>query len=230
MQYQVFKEKTGELVAWIDTADDKGIAKKGYAIKCGEELTCQESEETLANEFEKVVAVAEFEKVSQDTYHKMCTQDAEVMLRIPDIGVVGTDHYLSEIKLPERSTYGSAGYDFFIPYDLTIRAGETVLIPTGIKVKMAEGYVLMMYPRSGLGFKYKMSLDNTVGVIDSDYYNNESTEGHISVKMTNHSDKDCFIKKGSAYCQGVFHKYYVTDNDHLTEKQKRIGGYGSTSK
>lgn len=223
MQYQVYKEKTGELVAWIDTETTEGIALKGYAIKSGEELTCQEH-------YGYNVSVAEFEKVSSETYHQMCTQSSEVMLKIPDIGIVGTDTYLSRLKLPKRSTLGSAGYDFFIPYDLTIRAGETVLIPTGIKVKMAEGYVLMMYPRSSLGFKYNMTLDNTVGVIDSDYYDNENTEGHISVKMTNHSDKDCFIPKGSAFCQGVIHRYYVTDNDHLTEKQKRVGGYGSTDK
>lgn len=220
MQYQVFKEETGELVAWIDTSDNKGITLAGYSIKCGEELTCRETEE---------VTVGVFEKVSDRTYHMGCTE-VDTMPHIPDLGVIGTDQYLSELVLPHRSTVGSAGYDFFLPYDLTIPAGKTVRIPTGVKVKMADGFVLMMYPRSSLGFKYQITMDNTVCVVDSDYYDNEGNEGHIFVKMTNHSKHDCFIPKGQAYCQGIFNKYYLADNDGDTEKRQRVGGYGSTNR
>lgn len=218
MQYQIYKEETGELVAWIDTEDDKAITLKGYAVKVGEDLTCVETHD---------LEVAKFEKVSSDTYQLGCTEK-DIIRTIPQIGVIGTDTYLEELVLPHRSTKGSAGYDFFLPYDLTVHAGETVRIPTGVKVQMAEGYVLMMYPRGSTGFKYKLSMDDTVCVIDSDYYNNPGNEGHIFVKMTNHSDKDCFIPKGQAYCQGVFHRYYVADGDDTVAE--RVGGYGSTNK
>lgn len=219
MQYQVFKEQTGELIAWIDTKDEKGITLSGYAIKSGEDLTCVEMKDSLN--------VAVFEKVSDETYYAGCTE-SDIIGTIPDLGVIGTDTYLRNLVLPHRSTKGSAGYDFFLPYNLMIRGGQTVRIPTGVKVKMADGYVFMMYPRSSLGFKYQMTMDNTVCVVDSDYYNNPSNEGHIFVKMTNHSNKDCFIPKGQAFCQGVFHKFYTTDNDTCTEE--RVGGYGSTNK
>lgn len=222
MQYQIYKEDTDEIVAWIDTEDNKGIVAEGYAIKGGEDLECVASNNN-------VPFVAQFEKVSEEVYYKACTENVEVMTHIQGVGVVGTDKYLSLLELPRRSTKGSAGYDFFLPYNLVIGAGETVTIPTGIKVKMAEGYVLMFYPRSSLGYKYKMTLDNTVGVVDCDYYGNESNEGHITVKMTNHSDNACFIPKGQAYCQAVFHRYYLTDDDSLTEKAERVGGYGSTN-
>lgn len=218
MQYQVFKEETGELVAWIDPDTNEAVLKKGYSIKSGDTLTCIETSE---------VSVGYFEKVSDEEYAKGCV-DEDVITTIPNLGVVGSDTYYEQIVLPKRSTKGSAGYDFFIPYDLTIPAGKTVKIPTGIKCKMAEGFVLLMYPRSGLGFKYNLTMDNTVCVIDSDYYNNVSNEGHIFVKMANHSDKDCFIKARTAYCQGIFQRYYVTDND--VAEDVRVGGYGSTTK
>lgn len=221
MQYQVYKEETGELVAWIDTKDAKAVTLSGYAVKCGEDLMC------IENNIDVTIGV--FEKVSDEQYYLACL-DKDIIKTIPSLGVVGSDYYYGLIELPRRKTHGSAGYDFFIPYDLTIRAGETVKIPTGVKVRMADGYVLMMYPRSSLGFKYQMTMDNTVCVIDNDYYNNEDNEGHIFVKMTNHSDKDCVLKAGQAYCQGIFNKFYVTDNDHLTEKQTRVGGCGSTDK
>ena len=75
-----------------------------------------------------------------------------------------------EIKLPVRATSGSAGYDFFSPLSFELKPGETIKIPTGIRVQMEEGWVLKLYPRSGLGFKYRLQLNNTVGIIDSDYF------------------------------------------------------------
>ena len=71
------------------------------------------------------------------------------------------------VKLPKQATPGSAGHDFFSPFSFTLNPGESIKIPTGIRVRLKPGRVLMMFPRSGLGFKYRLQLDNTVGVIDA---------------------------------------------------------------
>ena len=93
------------------------------------------------------------------------------------------------IKLPRRATAGSAGYDFFAPVDIILNPGETIKIPTGIRVWMEPEWVLKCYPRSGLGFKFRLQLNNTVGIIDSDYYNSDN-EGHIFAKLTNDSNEE----------------------------------------
>ena len=138
-----------------------------------------------------------------------------------------TKDFYDDVRLPERATKGSAGYDFFMPYDFVIKAGETKKILTGVRAKIEEGYVLLIFPRSSLGMKYKLSLDNTVGVIDSDYYN-ALNEGHIMLFMTNHSDNDLVLKKGDRFAQGVFLKFGITVDDDI--KTERTGGYGSTGK
>lgn len=94
--------------------------------------------------------------------------------------------YICNISLPKRATKGSAGYDFFAPFDFSLNAGETILIPTGIRAEITDGWFLALFPRSGLGFKYRLQLDNTVGIIDSDYFYAEN-EGHIMIKITNDS-------------------------------------------
>lgn len=134
-----------------------------------------------------------------------------------------------ELKLPRRATAGSAGYDFFAPLDFELRPGETIKIPTGIRVRIDEGWVLKLYPRSGLGFKYRLQLNNTVGIIDSDYYNSDN-EGHIFIKITNDSNegKVMQIKKGEGFCQGIFVEYGITEDDDTAEV--RNGGFGSTTK
>ena len=101
-------------------------------------------------------------------------------------GTSGIYELYDKVKLPQRATKGSAGYDFFAVTDIELKPGESLKIPTGIRAKIDEGWVLKIYPRSGLGFKYRLQLDNTVGIIDSDYYNS-SNEGHIMIKMTNNS-------------------------------------------
>lgn len=132
-----------------------------------------------------------------------------------------------ELKLPERSTKFSAGYDFFFPYDdYTLSENETLYIPTGIKCEMDNDKVLMCYVRSSYGFKFKARFDYTVGIIDADYYNNPENEGHIMCAITNGSVKPLTILKGSKYMQGIFTKYYVTLNDKA--QGKRTGGIGST--
>ena len=133
-----------------------------------------------------------------------------------------------DIKLPLRATKGSGGYDFFAPYDIHIYPGRGVKIPTGIRVRLNQGRVLLCFPRSSLGFKYKLKLDNTVGVIDSDYFYSDN-EGHIWVSMTNmSSDKVCYIQKGDAMFQGIIMPFELTIDDNVTNI--RNGGFGSTDK
>ena len=134
-----------------------------------------------------------------------------------------------QIKLPRRATKGSAGYDFFLPVSIELKPGETVKIPTGIRAEMAERYVLLLFPRSGLGFKYRLQFDNTVGVIDSDYFGSDN-EGHIFAKLTNDSreEKTVSLSAGTGFMQGVFLPYGITVDDDAYEN--RNGGFGSTTK
>lgn len=134
-----------------------------------------------------------------------------------------------DIKLPHRATIGSAGYDFYSPYDFVLNAGDTIKIPTGIRVVLDDDKFLAVYPRSGLGFKYRLQLDNTVGIIDSDYRNSDN-EGHIFIKITNDSrdDKTLTIKKGQAIAQGIIQQYFVVDDDNTDGI--RNGGFGSSDK
>lgn len=133
-----------------------------------------------------------------------------------------------KIKLPKRATKGSAGYDFFSPITFTLKPGETIKIPTGIRVWIEEGWVLKCYPRSGLGFKYRLQLNNTVGIIDSDYYGSDN-EGHIFCKLTNDSNegKTVTIDEGCGFMQGIFVEYGITLDDEVNEI--RNGGFGSTT-
>ncbi len=133
------------------------------------------------------------------------------------------------IKLPKRATSGSAGYDFYAPVDITLEPGETIKIPTGIRAKMEEGWVLKCYPRSGLGFKFRMQLNNTVGIIDSDYFNSDN-EGHIFTKVTNDTNENKTIKieQGTGFIQGIFIEFGITFDDDADSV--RNGGFGSTSK
>lgn len=134
-----------------------------------------------------------------------------------------------DIKLPQRATIGSAGYDFFSPIDFTLRPNCTIKIPTGIRCKIDEGWVFQCYPRSGLGFKYRLQLNNTVGIIDSDYYESDN-EGHIFMKLTNDTNeaKILKIKKGDGFAQGIFMEYGITYDDDADGI--RNGGFGSTNK
>ena len=134
-----------------------------------------------------------------------------------------------DIKLPLRATKYSAGYDFYSPFDFTLNPGETIKIPTGIRAKMREDYALFLLPRSGLGFKYRLQLNNTIGLIDADYFYSDN-EGHIFAKITNDSNegKVISVKKGEAFIQGVFLSYGITEDDEVNTI--RNGGFGSTSK
>ena len=134
-----------------------------------------------------------------------------------------------DIKLPQRGSKKSAGYDFCTPVDIIIPPnGVSDTIQTDIKVYMLDDEVLEIYPRSSLGFKKGLMLTNTVGIIDSDYYNNPSNDGNIGFKLKNLTDKEVIIKAGERVMQGIFKKYLITDNDNVTSI--RTGGIGSTGK
>ena len=132
---------------------------------------------------------------------------------------------VEEIPLPKRSTRGSAGYDFVSPVDTVIPAGGKTVIPTGIRCEMQEGWVLMIFPRSGMGFKHQTRLSNTVGIIDSDYAFAEN-EGHILVSLRNPLDHELLIFKGDRFCQGIFLPYGLAEEEEQTGVRR--GGLGST--
>ncbi|MBQ8636961.1 MAG: dUTP diphosphatase [Clostridia bacterium] len=161
-----------------------------------------------------MIKVAKFYKITRENYLSVREK--------------GNDEY-ENIKLPARATTGSAGYDFYSPYDFTLKPGESAKIPTGIRVKIIEGWALLVFPRSGLGFKYRLQLDNTVGVIDSDYYYSDN-EGHIFIKITNDTreGKTLSVKSGEAFAQGIFMPFGITEDDNVNAI--RNGGFGSTTK
>lgn len=167
--------------------------------------------------------IAQFEKVSFPNFVESYLKFSQ-NTPLPIIQKIYDD-----IILPKRATVGSAGYDFHMIDAATIKSGETLLIPTGVRCKMEPGWVLKIYPRSSLGFKYRIQLDNTVGIIDSDYYYSDN-EGHIFAKITNDSNegKTLEIKKGQGFMQGIFVEYGITVDDDTVEV--RNGGFGSTTK
>lgn len=185
-------------------------------------------------------AVAKFEKVSFEQFKKdwlktfyNVNKDSigvdEIEKRIKNI--------YDNIKLPKRSTTGSAGYDFYAPITFEMYHGDVIKIPTGIKCSIKEDWVLMLFPRSGQGFKYGVHMSNTIPVIDSDYYYADN-EGHIFVKLVNDSvltvndykkaNNHFIVTTGQAFCQGVFLPYGITEDDNATGV--RVGGLGSTDK
>lgn len=167
--------------------------------------------------------IAKFHKVSyeqfKEGYEDSFGQKEETGIR----------RIYEEIRLPRRATAGSAGYDFFAPVKITLKPGDSLKVPTGICVEMEPDWVLKCYPRSGLGFKYRLQLNNTVGIIDSDYFYSDN-EGHIFAKITNDSreGKTLCVEAGAGFMQGIFIEYGITADDCVTAV--RNGGFGSTSK
>lgn len=166
----------------------------------------------LVGRFEKV-SLEQFQNAVQDEH---CVSDRESIQQIYDA-----------IELPRRATSGSAGYDFKSPFSFELSPGDTIKIPTGIRVRISEGWFLGCLPRSGLGFKYRLQLDNTMGVIDSDYYYSDN-EGHIFLKMSNSGQKVLSVKAGDGFAQGIFIPYGLTFGDNAVEV--RNGGMGSTGR
>ena len=163
--------------------------------------------------------IAKFEKVSFEQFKDACL---EVFPKSDP------KELYDGIKLPKRATRGSAGYDFFAPEAFALAPGETIKIPTGIRAYIEPEWVLKLYPRSGLGFKFRLQLNNTVGIIDSDYYYSDN-EGHIFCKITNDSNENKVVslERGDGFCQGIFIEYGITIDDDTTDI--RNGGFGSTS-
>ena len=126
--------------------------------------------------------IAQFHKVSFEQF-KESWDDS-----FPGASEEEIKEIYDQIKLPKRATRGSAGYDFFSPVDFELKPGETIKIPTGIRVFIESDWVLNIFPRSGLGFKFRLQMNNTVGIIDSDYFYSDN-EGHIFVKLTNDTNE-----------------------------------------
>jgi len=157
-----------------------------------------------------------FERISKEQWHK-------------DSGYILHDNCTSFeelITLPKRATSYSAGYDIFSPYSFTLNPKESMKIPLGIKTYMLKDEFLMIVPRSGMGFKYFVRLANTVGIVDSDYYNNSGNEGHMFAKIRNEGDVPLVVKDGEAIAQAIFQKYLLADDDN--SDIQRNGGFGST--
>ncbi len=166
--------------------------------------------------------IAEFQKVSFSQF------EADFKKNFPECENVREIY--DSIKLPKRATTGSAGYDFYAPVDITLEKGKSVLIPTGIRSKIEDGWVLQIFPRSGLGFKHRVQLDNTVGIIDADYYNS-SNEGHIMIKLSCDAHDDghtVSLSAGDGFAQGIFLQFGITVDDDASGI--RDGGFGSTTK
>ena len=163
-----------------------------------------------------------FEKVSLNQFIK------DVKSCAP--GLKDSDYELmhNTLNIPKRATTGSAGYDFFAPFSFQLKAGQWIKIPTGIRGQLDIDKFLAIYPRSGLGFKYKLQLWNGVAIIDSDYYNSDN-EGHIFIKLYNDSpeDKILLVEQGDAFAQGIIQQYFFTEYDDT--RGVRNGGFGSTT-
>lgn len=160
------------------------------------------------------MSIARFARISDAQYQ----QDAAAYaVKLP----------LAELPLPCRATTGSAGYDFVCPVEVTMRPGDTAVIPTGIRCFMEPGWVLLNCPRSSLGRKHGIRLANTVGVIDSDYVHADN-EGHILVMLVNGGNHEVTLHPGERFCQGIFLPYGLADEAEVTGE--RSGGFGSTGK
>lgn len=166
--------------------------------------------------------IARFEKVSLAQFRK------DFLDAFPERAGERIADIYEKIRLPGRATAGSAGYDYFSPVDFTLSPRETIKIPTGIRVHMEEGWVLCNFPRSGQGFRYRLQLNNTVGIIDSDYVCSDN-EGHIMAKLTNDSNegKVLAVSAGEGFMQGIFLPFGITEEDDVSGI--RNGGFGSTT-
>lgn len=170
-----------------------------------------------------MVRIAQFEKVSPRQFV------TDWVATFPQQSVEQALLAYEQIQLPKRATSGSAGYDFFAPVGFELPAGGTIKIPTGIRTIIEDGWVLTLYPRSSLGFKFRFQLDNSVGVIDSDYARSDN-EGHIFLRMTNDSreGKGLRVPTGAAFAQGIFLPFGITVDDDA--QGVRNGGFGSTTR
>lgn len=167
----------------------------------------------------EIVSFEQFKKDWLNTFSDEYSDNPDDTEEIKDI--------YNDIKFPVRGTAASAGYDIFSPINFYLKPGESIMIPTGIRVLMPNDMVFMIYPRSGLGSKYQFVPCNLTGIVDADYASADN-EGHIFMHMVNHGDKVVTVEKGKAFCQGVFTKYHTIYND--SARGARRGGFGSTDR
>ena len=222
--------------AYITTL--KGLRKHSNAdrLQCAEvfgqnvivDLSYKEGQKVIffPSDGQLSIEFAKFEKITYGQFEK----DWIDTFNVPELDTATKreiESIYEVINLPARATKFSAGYDFVSPLTFTLNPGETIKIPTGIRCGMNTDWVLMIYPRSGLGFKYQICLANTIGVVDADYYFSNN-EGHIFVKLVNRGDKSVHINLGDAFAQGIFMEYGITEDDRV--ETFRNGGFGSTDK
>lgn len=172
------------------------------------------------NRFFEKVSLEEFEKGVKNNTNKYSDEKIKQMYE--------------ELPYPCRSTIHAGGYDFFAPYDFTLKPGETIVVPTGFRVHMNSDEIFNLFTRSSAGFKYNVRLSNQIGIVDADYYGNSKNEGHMFVSFTNHGKKDWINnsiglrkEEKSKMVQGIFMPYYLTRDDECLN-MIRNGGFGST--
>ena len=128
--------------------------------------------------------------------------------------------------IPSYASASAAGADLYsCEGELTFKSGETKLVHTGLAMEIPEGYVGLIYARSGIATKRGLAPANKVGVIDSDY------RGEIMVALHNHSDSEAKIDVGERIAQIVIAPYLAvnfTEVDSLDETERGEGGFGST--
>lgn len=169
-----------------------------------------------------------FEKVSLGQYIMDCTKGLkkeDLKGNKEEIAKALIEEW-QRIKLPQRATKYSAGYDIYSQIEFVLEPGQTVAFPLGIKVQLDSDKTLMIVPRSGSGFKYGINLWNTIGVIDADFWNNPNNEGHIHIKLRNTGTKNWKVSVGDAIAQGIIVQYFTVDDD--SSDGERLGGFGST--
>lgn len=148
----------------------------------------------------------DFEKISFEQFRKDVDNNIELY---------------NDIKIPQRDSEFTAGYDIYLLKDIKLKPGEIIKLPTGLKSFFEKDEVLLLIVRSSMGFKYNIRLCNQVGVIDADYYNNKDNEGHIWIRIQNEGDKEVYLKKDEAIVQGIFLKYLTTASDKKLELERR---------
>ncbi len=136
--------------------------------------------------------------------------------------------YEGRVRLPQRKTRHSAGYDLEAAEEVTVEPGQVALVPTGLKAYMGEGEVLLLAVRSSLAVKRRLALANGIGVIDADYADNPDNEGHILVALVNLGDGPVTIARGERVAQGIFVNYLTVAGDQ--PGGRRVGGIGSTGR
>ena len=132
-----------------------------------------------------------------------------------------------QIKLPIRSTSKSAGYDFFSNEDYVLEPGENHTFWTDIRINLVWSQFLMIVPRSSLAIFKNVTVTNSPGIVDADYYNNVSNGGNIGISLLNRGNKSIIINKGERIAQGIILEYKRVLNEEET-RNKRKGGFGST--